>query len=113
VSFTPQPGPDSGPGGYRFLKARAEDKRQNIEKLVEQKAMVNRDDEGVSEAPDRRGITERLRGIFQRRDASARPPERGVSGEDVWERERQHRREHEDQQSSGMESTLPRTRHRA
>jgi hypothetical protein len=102
-----------GPGGYRFLKARAEDKRQNIEKVVEQKAMVNRDAEGVSEALGKRGIAERLRGVFQRREASARSPERDVSGEDVWERERKHRREHEDQQSSGIESTLPRTRHRA
>ena len=104
MSFTPQPGP---PGS-----ARADDKRQNIEKVVEQKAMLDRDGEGVSEVPGKRGIAERLRSVFGRRDASARPSEPDVSGEDVWDRERQHRRDHEHDQSGTRERTLPPTRHR-
>ena len=75
--------------------------------------MLDQDDEGVSEVARKRGIAERLRGVLQRRDASARPAEPEVSGEDVWERERQHRREHEEGESGSRESTLPQTRHRA
>jgi hypothetical protein len=105
VSFTPHQPPG-------LQEARAEETRRDVEKLVVQKAMVDRDAEGVSEVPGKRGIAQRLRGVFGRRDASPPPPERDVSGEDVWERERQHRREHEADQSGGGESTLPDTRYR-
>jgi len=61
----------------------------------------------------RRGLMKRLAGIFGRRDSSADPSESDVSGEAMWEAERQHRAEHEQDQSGGRQSTLPHTRHRS
>lgn len=71
--------------------------RDRIEQAIEQQDMLYENDEGVAEAPRKRGIAGRLRSVFVRGNSPPGPPEAEVSDsdEDVWARERQRRREHE------------------
>jgi hypothetical protein len=75
--------------------------QERREKAIEQGAMLDQNDEGVSEDPRNSGIAGRLRSVLRRGRSSTRPPEAEVSDEDVWERERHHRREHEQDRLDG------------
>lgn len=66
----------SGPGGERSLAGRVQDKRDRAENALGQHDLLNQGDDGISEAPRRRGIAARLRGLF-RRDRSPAPPGSG------------------------------------
>lgn len=69
--------------------------QERREKAIEQRAMLDEDDEGVSEVPRSRGMADRLRRVLRRGRSPARSLETGVSDGNVWEREREHRRESE------------------
>jgi hypothetical protein len=75
--------------------------------------MPDEDDQGAARAGRRRGLVKRLRSIVEWSDSPVHPSEPDVFGEDAWEAERQHRSEHEQDQSRGRDGTLPQTRHRA
>ncbi len=69
--------------------------QERRDKAIEQQAMLDQDDAGVSEVRRSRGRADRLRRVFRRGTSSVRPPEADVSDEEVWERERQSRCEDE------------------
>jgi hypothetical protein len=80
MSFLP---PGQTPQEVRGLAARSKDRENRLAKTIEQQAMLNQGDEGISETPRRRGAADRLRSVFRRGDSPARPPKDGVSDQDV------------------------------
>jgi hypothetical protein len=66
--------------------------QERREEAIEQRAMLDQNDAGVSEAPRNRGIADRLRRVLRRGRSPAPSSETGVSDGNVWEREREHRR---------------------
>jgi hypothetical protein len=66
--------------------------QERREQAIEQRAMLDQDDEGVSEVRPGRGIADRLRRVLGRGRSPARSSETGVLDGNVWEREREHRR---------------------
>jgi hypothetical protein len=67
---------------------------------IDQRAMLNQNDEGVSEVPRKRGLADRVRSIILRRDLSKPALEAGLAEQQAWERERQHRLENEQVRST-------------
>jgi hypothetical protein len=90
----------------------AREERKRRENATDPRWMLDEDDQGVDGPRRRRGLMERLRVILGRGDSSVRRPKPDVSGEDMWEAERRHRRETEQDQAGGRDGTLPRTRRR-
>jgi hypothetical protein len=66
--------------------------QERREKAIEQRSMLDQNDDGVSEVARRRGIAVRLRRVLRRGRSPAPSSETGVSDGNVWEREREHRR---------------------
>jgi len=75
--------------------------QERREKAIEQRAMLDQDDAGVSDARRSRGIADRLRSVVRRGRSPARGSDTGVSDGNVWEREREHRRVSEQNRSDG------------
>ncbi len=92
------------PPNLQDLDARTGGRLNRAEQAREQEALLDRNDEGISQASRPPGIGDRLRSLFQRRSqaGSAEPAD---SDSNPCAQERQHRRETETDRLGG--GTLP------
>jgi hypothetical protein len=96
------PDPGLGPDAWRGRIEEAEEERRDIERAAQQRDILSQAKAADYITPRPR-ISDRIRRIFSR---GAVPPDSGEPGpsqEQVWERERQRRREYEQDRSNSQD----------
>jgi hypothetical protein len=90
-------GPSHGPDDWHGQKTNAE--RRDIERAAEQRDILSQA-ERSGYAPRRQRVSDRIRRMFSRGAAPSGSDDADLPEEQVWERERQRRREYEQDRSN-------------
>jgi hypothetical protein len=93
MSYTPGP-------FWRQQEGEAAEKQESIDQARERRALLDRARADAPGSPGR-GVVDRVRRMFSRGGAPPGPGEADLSEEQVWERERERRREYDQDRLNG------------